>query len=309
MSPPLTVFVCGATGTQGGATARHLLSHGATVHALARDPSSPKAVAIASAGVKLWPGDFDGEAALRAAIAGTEAVYLNFMPDFTEFGANLRQAKLILRVAKEAGVRQIVYTSYFSLDQVDELLSWGANNPLAAFFASKRDIESEVRTAGFQYWTILRPATFMSNYLNPSASYYDGLVGSGRWNSALREDSVLPIVDTETIGVFSSTALLGPVRFHARVIAYADEVISVGQILQKLSRATGRDLQIVPLSEEDVLAQRGVNPFVGGQVIMRTMADEVNIDEVRSWGLPLSSFDKFLEREKTAVEETYLKSA
>ena len=46
------VLVTGATGQQGGATARHLLANGWPVRALTRDPNSPAALALAEAGAK-----------------------------------------------------------------------------------------------------------------------------------------------------------------------------------------------------------------------------------------------------------------
>ncbi|MCX4755831.1 NmrA family NAD(P)-binding protein [Kitasatospora purpeofusca] len=48
-----TVAVTGATGNQGGATARRLLSAGRPVRALVRDSSAPAAVALAEAGAEL----------------------------------------------------------------------------------------------------------------------------------------------------------------------------------------------------------------------------------------------------------------
>jgi uncharacterized protein YbjT (DUF2867 family) len=45
------ILVTGATGNQGGATARHLLSDGWQVRALVRNPSSETAISLARAGV------------------------------------------------------------------------------------------------------------------------------------------------------------------------------------------------------------------------------------------------------------------
>ena len=48
------ILVIGATGRQGGASARHLLAQGCAVRALVRDPSAPAAWALAFA----RPADF-----------------------------------------------------------------------------------------------------------------------------------------------------------------------------------------------------------------------------------------------------------
>jgi len=308
MSLP-TVFVCGATGTQGGAVARHLRAKGAEVHALVRDPSSPKAKAIESLGVKTWHGDFDNEDALKKAIAGCSAVFLNFMPDFTDLSANLRQAKSILSIAKDAGVKHVVYTSGFGPGVAEKSPSWDPEGIIALILASKKDIEAETRASGLKYWTILRPGNFMANYIDPFVRMYDGLVEKGTWFTALSEETVLPMVDTETIGAFSTAALLDPERFHEKEISYADEMITLGYILKKLSEVTGRELRAVTLSEDEIQEQSKTNKSITAQLVMRHMSDLVDIDEVKKWGIPLSTFDAFVEREKARVLATYVKSS
>src|SRR5262245_9356860 len=62
-----TVLVLGATGRQGGATARHLLTKGWRVRAFARHPEKPAAQALHQAGAEVIQGDFDDQASLEAA--------------------------------------------------------------------------------------------------------------------------------------------------------------------------------------------------------------------------------------------------
>jgi uncharacterized protein YbjT (DUF2867 family) len=70
------VLVIGATGQQGGATARHLLERGRTVHALVRDADAPAAKALQEAGASLVAGDLDDPASLRVAMKGAQGVFL-----------------------------------------------------------------------------------------------------------------------------------------------------------------------------------------------------------------------------------------
>ncbi|KAJ2977570.1 hypothetical protein NQ176_g4297 [Zarea fungicola] len=304
-------FICGATGTQGGATARQLLQSGATVHALARDPTSTNAQALKDLGVKLWHGDFDNEDALKSALAGTSAVFLNFMPEMADLDANLRQAKLILRLAHETGtVSHVVYSSSVGTNSMLQSPIVEAGSMFAQILQSKVDIEQAVRESTLGHWTILRPGNFMANYVNPLASMQlMGLAETGRWNTANREADLMPLVDTTTIGRFSAAALLDPTKFHKREIAYADELISMGGIMQKLSDATGRDLRMATLTDEEIEAQRAGNPFIGGQLLMRDMHKYVDLEEAKEWGIPLSNFDEFLKRERNTVEMTYRAAA
>ena len=69
------VLVIGATGQQGGATARALLRRGRTVRALVRDPDAPAAVALRHAGGHLVPGDLDAPGSLRAALGAVESAF------------------------------------------------------------------------------------------------------------------------------------------------------------------------------------------------------------------------------------------
>src|SRR5262249_56448362 len=70
-----TTLVTGATGNQGGATARHLLADGWHVRALVRDQRTPAAAALAAAGAELARGDLDDPRSLEAAVRGTYGVY------------------------------------------------------------------------------------------------------------------------------------------------------------------------------------------------------------------------------------------
>lgn len=305
------IFVCGATGTQGGATARQLLESGVIVHALARNPSSPNAKALEALGIKLWPGSYDDGDALTAAISGTSAVFMNFMPDLADMGSNLRHARSILRIAKDAGtVHQVVYSSSIGTDEALKSALVQPGSMLSQVMQSKADIEQAVRDAALGSWTILRPCNLMANYVDPlAAMQVMGLADTGRWTTANLASDRIPLVDTLTVGRFSAAALLEPARFHGHVITYADEILNMGDgIISKLARVTGRDLQMVTIGEEELEAQKATNPFIGGQLFMREMHNYVDMEEVNKWGIAASSFDRFLEREKRAVEETYLSS-
>jgi uncharacterized protein YbjT (DUF2867 family) len=69
------IVVTGATGQQGGATARHLLSSGWRVRALTRNPDQPKAQALLQAGAEVVQVDNDDRASLDRAFAGAYGVF------------------------------------------------------------------------------------------------------------------------------------------------------------------------------------------------------------------------------------------
>ena len=103
------VVVCGATGRQGGAVARHLLSDGWRVRGLTRDPTSPKARAVADAGVEMVHADMGDRSALERAIAGAYGVYSVQNPVVSGAEREVAQGKAVADAAKGAAVQHVVY--------------------------------------------------------------------------------------------------------------------------------------------------------------------------------------------------------
>ncbi|CAM5268563.1 NmrA family NAD(P)-binding protein OS=Streptomyces tendae OX=1932 GN=GUR47_06220 PE=3 SV=1 [Streptomyces tendae] len=110
-----TVLVTGATGRQGGATARALLAAEVPVRALVRDPRSKSARAIEALGAELVPADLSDRTSLGAAVDGVRAVFSVQTPPMTEtsvdFAGELAQATNLVDAAKAGGVRQFVQSS------------------------------------------------------------------------------------------------------------------------------------------------------------------------------------------------------
>ncbi|KAE8147343.1 hypothetical protein BDV25DRAFT_132165 [Aspergillus avenaceus] len=303
-----TYFVCGATGTQGGAVVNNLLKHGAKVHAMTRNVDSPAARSLQARGVVLAKGDFasaDDEDTLRQSMQGCSGVFINLMPSFTDSTSERTQAQRILTVAHEANVQHVIYSSGFTVNEPERLSTWDPTNLVAQFILSKQAIEISVRAAQFKNWTILRPGNFMANYLDPLVRMYPGLVETGVFTTALRPDTQLPMVDHNDIGAFAAAAFLNPTRFNKQEIEIASEFLTVDQVMQALSRATGKQFSAVYMSDEEVEAQKAQNPFIEGQILSRDMAQFVDLDQVRAWGVPLGSFEEFLVREKDSVKSTY----
>ena len=303
MSSP-TVFVTSATGTQGEAVARQLRQLGWNVRATVRDPNAAPAKHLESLGVSLTIGDWDNREALKTAISGSDSLFLNMRPTLQDMGVERVQAKRILDVAKEAGVKHVVYSSAATIDRLHEL-DLDPNSIVAQSLYSKEAIEELVRSAGFPSWTILRGPFFMANFLQPKILMYPGLVETNTWTIALRPDSAIPMVDCEDLGKFAVAAFQDPARFHAHGIAVAGDVLTPPQMMEQLSAATGRELKAVFLTDEEIEAQSVTNLFIKGQLLIRDMNKFVELDQVGSWGIPVTTFKAFLERETQAIKETW----
>lgn len=98
-SPLVTVF--GATGRQGGATARALLASGRwRVRAVTRHPASAAALALKQLGAELCRADLDEVASLPAAFDGAHSAFA--VTDFWAHHDALRELRQAERVAEAA---------------------------------------------------------------------------------------------------------------------------------------------------------------------------------------------------------------
>ncbi|CAI7603666.1 unnamed protein product [Penicillium discolor] len=296
MSSP-TVFVCGATGTQGGALIDHLLKADVKIHAVTRTPNSAAAQLLKSRGVLITEGDFDDDS-VRKSMANCTSLFLNLMPALTNLNASLEQACRLLKIAKEVDIKQVIYTSGLSANDPQRRKSWDPTSIISAMMLNKQAIENEIRKAGFESWTILRPA--------PKTMMYPGFTKTGVFTTAFAPDTLLPMVDPNDIGQFAAAAVFDPVKFNHQEIEIASELLGIDATIQSLSRATGREMSVVYLSDEEINAQKATNPFIAGQLMARDLRSFVDLDKVKAWNIPLGNFEQFLQREKSEVDATYL---
>jgi uncharacterized protein YbjT (DUF2867 family) len=299
-----TFFITGATGPQGNAITRHLLNNGCTVHAITRNPDSPAAVELSSLGVKMFAGELDNEDVLRSGMRGCVGIFLN--PPSNPLTA-VGYTKHILAAAKETGaIKHIVCSTSISAEHPEKLAAWDPNGTIAMILRPKQIIEDLVRNGGFEYWTILRPGNFMANFLKPKILLtYRGLETTGIFRTSFQKENIIPMVDHDDIGKFGAAALLDPVRFHAQAIQLASELLTVDEIMSRLSNATGKKISAHYLSDEEYEVEAAKNSPASWQKGLRDMVQFADMEKLKTWEIPLNSFSEFLEREKKIVVDTY----
>jgi len=142
----MTILVTGATGQVGRQVVAQLVQRGAKVRALVRDVAK----ADFPASVEVVQGDLLDVDALRRAFSGVSTLFLlnAVVPD------EYTQALIALNLAREAGVRDIVYLSVIHSERY-------VNVP---HFAGKFGVERMIEGMGL-HATILRPAYFIGNDL------------------------------------------------------------------------------------------------------------------------------------------------
>jgi uncharacterized protein YbjT (DUF2867 family) len=232
----LTVAVTGATGAQGGATARALLAAGHWVCALTRHPDSPAADALRGLGAEVRHADFDDRRSLEAALTGADSLFAVTTPFGTDTTIEIRQGKALVDAAATVRLGHVVFTSAAHADR-------GTGVP---HYESKHLVEQHLRAAGVP-WTVIAPAAFMDNYA--SGWTLDGL-RDGTFAWPMPADRPLTLIPASDIGTFAALALQRRDEFAGRRIDIASDERTPGQMAEILATAIGRQVahQEVPLA-------------------------------------------------------------
>lgn len=229
------ILVTGATGQQGGATARHLLKQGWRVRALSRDTSKPAAQALAQAGVELVAGNFDNRASLDAALDGVYGVFSvqGFWETNTE--TETRQGIMVADAASAAGVRHMVYTSVGGADRNTEV----------PHFESKWQIEQHIRQLGLPA-TIIRPVEFMENYFWSRQAIITGTLMS----QGLRPERKKHLIAVDDIGAFAALAFEHPDEFIGTAFELSGDALTERELAETFTEVIGRPVQWVAMTPE-----------------------------------------------------------
>lgn len=255
----MTILVTGATGTIGRQVVEQLVKRGADVRALVRDPAK----AGLPAGVTVVPGEMLDVDALRNAFSGVSTLFLlnAVVPD--EF----TQALIALNVAREAGIKRMVYLSVIHADVY-------VNVP---HFAGKFGVERMIEAMGFEA-TILRPAYFMSN----EHTVKDVVLQHGVYPMPIG-DKGLAMVDVRDLGEVAAIELIRRERADAplplnRINVVGPETLTGAAVAAIWSEVLGRP---VAYGGDDTAGfERNLRQFMSGWMAydMRLMAERFLTD-------------------------------
>jgi uncharacterized protein YbjT (DUF2867 family) len=273
------ILVTGATGKQGGATARHLQAEGWPLRALVRDLNSPAARDLAVQGVELAHGDLEDRGSLERAANGAYGVFSVqiFMGPDGPVG-EMRQGRLLADVAKDAGVQHFVYSSVGGAERKSGL----------AHFESKFQIEEHIRQLGLPA-TILRPVYFMDNLTSPWSAPRDGVLAVG-----LHANTQLQMIATDDIGGFAALAFAYPEEFIGKAIELAGDALTMPEVANTFTRVKGQPVQFVELPIEQV---RSFNEELGNMYAwFNDYGYTADITALRRLYPPLMTFETWLSK-------------
>ena len=181
----MSILVTGSTGKIGSKVVTQLAQQGLRVRALTRTPEK----AHFPAGVTAVKGDLLDADAMRLALQGVSTLFLLVPNDADE----LTQAINTLSIAREAGVKGIVYLSVTRSDQYTDV----------PHFAAKHAVERMIEALDLPA-TILRPSYFIQNDVMLKAV----LQGAGIYPAPVGEKGV-SMVD---IGDIADAAVIELIR-------------------------------------------------------------------------------------------------
>jgi uncharacterized protein YbjT (DUF2867 family) len=285
------ILVTGATGQQGGATARRLLAEGWPIRALVRDPDSAAATALARAGAELVAGDMDDRASLDRAALGAHGVFsvqpAFVAPVFAEH--ELRRGRNVADAAHSAGVRHLVYASVASADRATGIPHWEI----------KWELEQYIRELGVPA-TVLRPVMFMELLADPTY----GVLGTDPIIPTIPPDVTVQLITVDDIGAFAALSFAEPDRFVGRAIELAGDELPLHQLVTALSRATGLDLRAVAGTDPGPDADAPLGQPVSTTSSFRGW--QADLSALRTLHPALLDFDTWLSRQGGALLARHL---
>ncbi|KAK4207350.1 hypothetical protein QBC37DRAFT_298911 [Rhypophila decipiens] len=329
-----TVFVTSATGITGSALCRILVAppFNYTVRSTTRDRSTPIAQSLTALGVQFigdgtisWSSAHE-ETLLEATKPCTK-LFLCLLPNLSDLSEAPRQASLMIRLAKQAGITQVVGMTSLGVFMLETPTTDQSRFPPSGLFKAhlqaQSKIEDIITTGGFESWTILRPGFLMANFLEPKLSSLHGGLREIRddktWTTCLEPHSKLGLTDHVDIARLAASAFFAPGKFHGRELAVVSDVLTVQEVLDVLGEKIGLGpggLEPVYIADEcasgketgqgreSSSAVKG-GGFFAKERCLRNMLHGVDLEAKSTIAGPLVSFGGFLEREEQVVNETY----
>ncbi len=222
-----TILVTGATGNLGGAVSRALVKRGFNVKA-GTTSLGKKTVAD---GAKAVQAVFEDLSVMKAALEGTDSLFLISPPLDVQASAKLNP---VIDLAKEAGVKHIVYISALGADQNEE--------------APLRIVERHLMASGVNY-TILRPNFFMENF---STGFFAPMLAQGGiFLSAA--DGKTSFISIEDIAEVAATAFENEL-FGQELNITGPEALDHTEVAKIISEAGGKEIAYHAITEEEAMA-------------------------------------------------------
>jgi uncharacterized protein YbjT (DUF2867 family) len=242
------IAVVGATGAQGGGLVQAILkdAQGAfAARAITRDPTSPKAKALAERGAQVVAADMDDEASLARALAGAHGAY--FVTNFWEHFSPDReqaQARNLAAAARHAGVKHVVWSTLEDTRKWVPLSDDRMPTLMGRFkvphFDAKGEADAYFRDAGVPT-TFLRTSFYWDNLIHFGMGPKPGPDGRLAFTLPMGNRKLAGIA-SEDIGKCAYGIFRKGAETVGRNVGIAGEHLTGAQMAAALSKALGREV-------------------------------------------------------------------
>ena len=231
----MTIAITGVTGNLGGFVASQLAEAGVQTIHLARSPVRAKTYPNA----QLIQASYENSPQVVAALQGVEVL---FMVSDKEHPERLSQHLAFVDAAAQAGVNQIVYTSFYHA------------SPESTFTLARDHAATEayIQEKGFAY-TFLRDNFYLEFFLDLCLDNGEirGPAGDGKVSAVSRKDVAAVAVEV----------LKDPKKWGNQILNMTGpEEWTMLELTQQVSKALGKDIAYIPETVEEAYQSRKAWP-------------------------------------------------
>jgi uncharacterized protein YbjT (DUF2867 family) len=278
------ILVTGATGLNGKALLRRLSAQGVAVRALVRNPAKAEAIA-ALPHVEIVQGDMARSETLAAALRDVDRAMLisSSDPVMMDVQSNF------INAAKAAGVKHVVKLSGI-MPELDSAFR---------FARMHGEIEKRLEASGMAF-THLRAGEFMPAYFRQAPN----IAAKGAMFLPM-EDARIASIDVGDIAEIAAKVLTGSGHEGKIYPLTGPEALSMTEVAEKLSAATGKPIRYVnvpPEAARQAQLAAGMPPYLADG-LFELFAERRNGKEAKVWpdagallGRRPTSFDEFAAR-------------
>lgn len=227
----MTIAITGVTGKLGGLVAQHLSRAGINVRHLARSPQRAPKLAAA----QIYKASYDYTPEALEALKGVETL---FMVSASESPHRLQQHFAFIDAAFEAGVKHIVYTSFYKASS-DSVFTLARDHAAT---------EAYIKSKGFAY-TFLRDNFYLDFFVDLCVNYGElrGPAGDGKVSAVLRSD----------VAAVAATILMNPEPWLGKTLDMTGpEDLTMTDIADQMTKALGKKVVYIPETIEEAYASR-----------------------------------------------------
>lgn len=232
-----SIVVTGASGHLGGLIIHHLLDtrHVAPSRIIAVSRSPEKLAGLASRGVTVRKADFNDSDSLEKAFAGAGTVMIVSTDALDGAGTRLRQHKAAVAAAVKAGAKRLGYASLPNPE-----------TSKVSFAPDHLGTEDAIKASGLPH-LVFRNNWYQENLFMslPQA------LRTGQWYTSAGEGRTA-FIARDDIAAAIAGALANPPAGSATYTLSGPEALSNSEIAGMVAEATGKPLQVVNLTDEQL---------------------------------------------------------